>query len=228
MRKATCEKCGAVYKVPDSVTAKRVRCKKCSGVVSVPALELAEAALEEIEDTPGPSDEPNEGVGLDPGKGLQGTRPRKQRRRHPVGLGGWLILVFLHMILAIVSLVILITYGYLPLMADVAVSPNEYEPGLGPFLKFELLMLLGFLIVEIAALVFFYKKHRLFPKIYIGIRLAYIVWLLLNAGAYRLIAPDEPVFDSDTIGNLIQSRVAAVVWISYMLHSKRVANTFVN
>lgn len=54
MRRATCERCGAVYKVPDSVTAKRVRCKKCSGVVSVPPLELD--VLEEIEDTPAPSD----------------------------------------------------------------------------------------------------------------------------------------------------------------------------
>jgi hypothetical protein len=174
------------------------------------------------------SDELNEGVGLDPGKGLQGTRPRKQRRRHPVGLGGWLILVFFHMILAPVLSVIVITKVYLPLMADVAVSPNEYEPGLALFLKFELLVVLGFLIVEIAALVFFFKKHRLFPKIYIGLSLAYIVWLLLDAGAYRLIAPDEPVFDSDTIEALIQSSVVAVVWISYMLHSKRVANTFVN
>jgi hypothetical protein len=52
MRRATCEKCGSVYKVPDSVAAKRVRCKKCLGVVSVPALELEEAVLEEIEVTP--------------------------------------------------------------------------------------------------------------------------------------------------------------------------------
>jgi antitoxin component YwqK of YwqJK toxin-antitoxin module len=127
-----------------------------------------------------------------------------------------------------VATVILITNVYLPVMTDVAVSPNEYEPWLAPFLKFELLVILGFLIVEMTALVFFYKKHRLFPKIYIGLRLADIVWVLLASGAYRLVVPDEPVLDSDTIGKLIQSSVAAAVWIPYMFHSKRVANTFVN
>ena len=55
MRRATCEGCGAVYKIPDSVTASRVRCKKCQGVVSVSALEPAEAGLGEIEATPAPS-----------------------------------------------------------------------------------------------------------------------------------------------------------------------------
>jgi len=177
------------------------------------------------------SDEPNEGVELNlaTGEPLSSSQPDKAHSdAGPVGLGGWLILIALHVIGAIVGTVGAITMMYLPLMADLASSPNEYGPGVILLVAFELLVFLAFLIVEITELVFFFKKHRLFPKIYIGLSLAYIVWPLLDAGAYWLIFPDEPVLDPETIEALVRAVLSAVIWISYMRHSKRVANTFVN
>ena len=177
------------------------------------------------------SDEPNEGVELNlaTGEPLSSSQPDKAHSdAGPVGLGGWLILIALHVIGAIVGTVGAITMMYLPLMADIASSPNEYGPGVILLVAFELLVFLGFLIVEITELVFFFKKHRLFPKIYIGLSLAYIAWPFLDAGVCWLTAPDEPVLDPYTLMAGVHATCVALIWIPYMLRSKRVANTFVN
>jgi len=145
----------------------------------------------------------------------------------PVGLGGWLILIAIHVIGSILATIGALAL-YLPLIPEVNASPEEYPSGLFAVLVFDLLIFLAFLAVEIFQLVCFFKKRRLFPKIYIGLSLAYIAWPLLDAGSYWLVAPDEPVFDPDTIKALVRSIGSALIWISYMLQSKRVANTFVN
>lgn len=176
------------------------------------------------------SDEPDEGVELDlaTGEPLYSSQPEKAHSdEEPVGLGGWLILIALHVIGAILA-----TVGALTMtssaIADVAASPDSYPSGLYVVISFEILVFLAFLVVEIIQLIFFFKKRRLFPKIYIGLSLAYIAWPLLDSGAYWLIAPDLPFFDYDTMQALVRATGSAVVWIWYMLESKRVANTFVN
>lgn len=176
------------------------------------------------------SDEPNEEVELDlaTGKPLSSSQPDNvQPDVELVGLGGWLILIGLHVIFSILATVGALAF-YLTSIPEVAASTEEYPSGLLPVLAFDCLAMLVFFLVEVTELVFFFKKHRLFPKIYIGLTLAYIVWPLLDSGTYWLIAPDEPVFDPGTIEALVQAIFSAVIWISYMLQSKRVANTFVN
>jgi hypothetical protein len=175
-------------------------------------------------------DEPDEGVELDlaTGEPLYSSEPEKARSDEElVGLGGWLIVVGIQIVLtAIASVGAIVIHA--ALVAELSASPDSYPSGLFPILAFEVLCLFAFLVVEIIQCVFFFKKRRLFPKIYIGLSLAYIAWPLLDSGAYWLIDPDEPFFDQDTLKALVQSIGSAVVWIWYMIESKRVANTFVN
>jgi len=145
----------------------------------------------------------------------------------PVGLGGWLILIAIQVIGAILGSGSNLTL-YLQLIPEVSASPEGHTSGIFALLIFEFLASLAFFAVAILQIVCFFKKRRLFPKIYIGLSLAYIAWPLLDAGAYWLIAPDEPFFDHDTLKSLVQASGSALIWITYMLQSKRVANTFVN
>jgi len=50
----------------------------------------------------------------------------------------------------------------------------------------------------------------------------------LDAFAIQLVLPDEPVFDTETTRELYRSIISGIIWIPYMLLSKRVKATFVN
>ena len=73
----------------------------------------------------------------------------------------------------------------------------------------------------------FFTKKRLFPKAYIAISLAAIAFILLDAGVAKLVIPAVPMFDTETVTNLVRASVAAAIWIPYMLVSKRVKATFI-
>jgi hypothetical protein len=46
-------------------------------------------------------------------------------------------------------------------------------------------------------------------------------------GALQVL-PGEPVFDPDTVKELMRSLFMVVVWVPYILASKRVKATFIN
>ena len=74
----------------------------------------------------------------------------------------------------------------------------------------------------------FFSKKKLFPKVYIGMILFTLVFIILDAFAVKMIIVDEPVFDPETLKELLQTVITALIWIPYMLISKRVKATFIN
>ena len=70
-------------------------------------------------------------------------------------------------------------------------------------------------------------KSRDFPKWYIGIAVFSLVYIVADAFAIKLVLPNEPIFDPDTIKELLRSVIMVVVWVPYMLVSKRVKATFI-
>ena len=74
----------------------------------------------------------------------------------------------------------------------------------------------------------FFSKKKLFPKLYIGMLLFSLVFIVLDALAIKMVMPSEPVFDPDTLKELLRTVVASAIWIPYMLVSKRVKATFIN
>ncbi len=73
---------------------------------------------------------------------------------------------------------------------------------------------------------FFTKKTDL-PKWYIGIAVFSLIYVLADAFAVKLVLPNEPVFDPDTIKEVARSVIMVVIWVPYMLVSKRVKATFI-
>lgn len=73
----------------------------------------------------------------------------------------------------------------------------------------------------------FFKKHNLFPRMYIAIVLIKLVAVPADAWLVSLVVPDEPIFDPATLGQFFQTLVSAVIWVPYMFVSKRVKQTFV-
>ncbi len=73
----------------------------------------------------------------------------------------------------------------------------------------------------------FFNKSRDFPKWYIGIAVFSLVFIVADAFAIKLVLPNEPVFDPDIIKELMRSVIMVVVWVPYMLVSKRVKATFI-
>ena len=73
----------------------------------------------------------------------------------------------------------------------------------------------------------YFSKHYLFPKVYIAIVAISLVFIPLDALLATFVLPDEPMFDPDTTKDFARALISALIWVPYMLISKRVKATFV-
>ena len=150
------------------------------------------------------------------------------------GLGGWLVLVGIGLVLSPIRLVFQSAIVFVPVFQDgtwqAITDPNsaQFIPYVGMLISFEILVNISFLLMGIALLYLFFTKHKLFPKAYIGFSIISVSLLLIDAWASTLVFPDMPMFDAETAGELARGLVAAAIWIPYMLVSKRVKATFIH
>lgn len=84
-----------------------------------------------------------------------------------------------------------------------------------------------FVLTSFVLLYLFFKKHYLFPKVFISVCIAMIIFILIDASLIKLILPNEEIFDSDTASELMRSIFYGMIWIPYMMFSKRVKVNFV-
>lgn len=149
------------------------------------------------------------------------------------GLGGWLILVGLGLI--ITPLRISITYGpmFYSVFTDgtfgILTTPGteHYHWLWGPLLVFEAIFNSLMLLASVLLLYLFFTKHYLFPKVFIATIAISLIFIPFDAWLGSLILTDQPVFDPDTTKEFARTLFSAVVWVPYMLVSKRVEATFV-
>jgi hypothetical protein len=135
------------------------------------------------------------------------------------GIGGWLILPAIGLVLgAIVSVVSLI--ASLLLFSDVA------DAGYGGLYALEILVELGLLIFLIYAATRFFGKRRNAPSTVIALMIAGIVasglLLVIELGA----GAEEFAIESGKV--LVRGVIGAAIWIPYFRVSKRVKATFVH
>ena len=144
------------------------------------------------------------------------------------GIGGWLVLVSIGVTLRpLVLLGQLVTSPHHSFNQDVweamtIPGHDSYQEALGPVIIAEtagnLLMLIGNLLM----VVLFYRRQRAFP-------LTFIAVIAFSAGTHllkNLETTKSSAAISDGMRAAIQSVAQAIVWIPYMLVSRRVKATF--
>jgi hypothetical protein len=148
------------------------------------------------------------------------------------GLGGWLILVGLS-VLTYPVFSFFNLHAYIPFLSapgqwDLLTNPaNEEYDALYSTFVFAKLSVTAILLGISATLAWaFLSKKRIFPKMFIAILLAAPVVALVDAKIVNHFFPDEEVFSRDIIEELLNYIFGIVVWIPYLLVSKRVAITF--
>lgn len=151
----------------------------------------------------------------------------------PKGLGGWLILVIVGLVISPIRISYFLATTHLPLFYDgtwvelTTFGTNSYDPFWAPLLIFEVVGNVITIVLAIVTLMFVLRRSRHAP------RLA-IIWLAFTAGfvavdyfAANLIPAVAAQADVENIKELVRSLVAAGIWIPYFLRSERVKATFV-
>jgi hypothetical protein len=157
----------------------------------------------------------------------------QSEQKLPKGIGGWLILPLLALILSPLIKIYMIYEDLWPIFSsdyweDLTSPTSElYHPLWTRVLIFEVAGNLTIFLLGLAALVSFLKKSRKAPRLV-------ILWLLL---ALAFVAADSyfrsyipgAVQEYDTIfsSELWRAAIPAAIWIPYFLISKRVKATFV-
>jgi hypothetical protein len=143
----------------------------------------------------------------------------------PKGIRGWLILPAFG---TCISPLVLIA-------SLVATMPNydrawnlrgRLPAGLMAFVSVEFIGNLAFIVGWIAAVVLLVTKSRGFPRLYVGLMLGMLAFLvadlLISSVAFN-ISPNP----SD-VTSIVRTAFVSAIWCPYMLSSKRVQNTFVS
>lgn len=161
------------------------------------------------------------------------TAPAAATIDGPKGIGGWLVLPAIGLVVTPFWIVITFVRDLLPVFDGetwaMLTTPGSavYHPALAPLLIFELaanLFLLGF---TCYLLYLFFNKSRNLPPLMIA-------WLLVSG---VIVAVDTfwglqiPIVAADAgtsyYKDLIRAVIAIAIWVPYFTVSKRVKNTFV-
>ncbi len=149
----------------------------------------------------------------------------------PEGLGGWLVLVCIGLILSPLRLGALLARDYLPIFRDgtweslIDSTSAGYHPPLAALMLFELVINVAFIAFSIWLLILFFRKSSRFPKMAIVLYAANAAFVL--ADTVTLSAIGFEAFDFSSMREIMRSLISAAIWVPYMLLSRRVKNTFV-
>lgn len=153
--------------------------------------------------------------------------------RHVSGIGGWLVFVAIGIILSPIAILVQVLPIYLDMFSngswEVLTTPGyeAYNPLWIPIVIGEMVTNGGLIVAWVFLAVLFFSKKKLFPKLYIGILIFTLAFLLLDTLAVKVVLPDEPMFDPDTMTAIIRTVMVVIIWVPYMLVSKRVKATFI-
>ena len=158
-------------------------------------------------------------------KGLQKSIPH---------LGGWLIVVGIGLFAAPLRICVQALGAFLPLFQDntwASISTPgiaTYRPILASMIVIELTLNVALILASIVLIVLFFSKRRIFPKLFIWVTLGSLGIIVLDAVAMYILMPERGLLSADTSHEIARSLLVALVWVPYMMVSRRVRATFVN
>jgi hypothetical protein len=150
------------------------------------------------------------------------------------GLGGWLVLVGIGLCVAPIVRIVSIgqhweSYFSLQIWELVTMPTSaSYHPLYGPLLIYEVFSNIIMFGLNLFTLCLFFKKHRAFPKVFIALALCNALFLILDhIGGGMIPSIYSSKNHAKGQSDVIRALFYAVIWISYMLKSRRVKATFV-
>jgi ABC-type multidrug transport system permease subunit len=148
------------------------------------------------------------------------------------GLRGWLILVGIGVTVAPIKIATGFPIFYNIFESgswDILTTPGTpaYHPFWSTLLSLEILVNLGIFIAAVYLAFLFFTKKKQFPKFYIGIVVFSLVFVLIDALLTKIVVPNDPIFDPAIVKQLITGLVTVLIWVPYMVRSKRVKATFI-
>lgn len=139
------------------------------------------------------------------------------------GLGGWLIpLAFL---VVISPLNVITNFGQRFIFLF---SNGFYEAFFSVHIWGAIIINAIVIAIKIYLIFLFFGKRALFPKLYILDASIPPIFFLTRIILIKISNPNEIIFGSETIGEFMVIGIQAIIFVSYMLFSKRVKATFVN
>ena len=148
------------------------------------------------------------------------------------GLGGWLILVGLVVVMSPIRQIMV----FVPLYSQIFFEGSweeltrpggsAYNPFWGPIIIGELVVNLTLFFTWIYTAYLFFSKNKRFPLLFRSLLIFTLCFILVDAAVIKLVLPNEPIFDPETIKEVGRTIVAVLIWVPYTLVSKRVKNTF--
>jgi hypothetical protein len=166
-------------------------------------------------------------------EGAEQNKPEAAEQNKLEGLGGWLMLVALGIILAPLR----IAAETFPIYSEVFSSgawaaittpgTEDYVPYLASYVYAEGVINVGMIMAWVYIGFLFFTRKKAFPQWFIGILLFTLAFIVVDALWSTFVLPGEPVFDADTTKQLVRSLIYTAIWMPYMLVSERVKLTFV-
>jgi hypothetical protein len=157
----------------------------------------------------------------------------------PVGIGGWLILPIIHLVLNAGLILFYLAKGFAkgfanglaegaPQAATAPAPPVEFSPGVDFAMALSLFSLL-IVAYAVFCLIQFFRKKKSVPRLMI---VFYILLLVLVGASYYLVTqfpelPHSPKMVGEATMGIVRTVIAVAIWIPYFLVSVRVKNTFV-
>ena len=152
----------------------------------------------------------------------------------PEGLGGWLILPLIGLIVTPIASLAAFFQVAAVMEPDnwqsmTAPGGEAYHPLWMPFFLFEEIYNIIYIVLSIYLLILVFKKSAKAPLLFIIFYALNLAMQAIDTGIYVIIAQTYPdLIDSDTYKDLIRAAIACLIWIPYFRRSVRVKNTFVH
>jgi len=143
-------------------------------------------------------------------------------RPEPHGIGGWLILPMLGTCISpFINL-----KGIGESLQEIGKPEfSMYIPSLRFFMIAELVVIFGLICAWVYAIVLLFRHKQRYPVLFNGLLLFTLVWGLAEVFIVSVYFEATP--DPSEVANVVRGFITCVIWVPYMMRSKRVANTFV-
>lgn len=149
------------------------------------------------------------------------------------GLGGWLVLVQIGLILSTINIILhLYRYTIPSLSPDVwnALTSEQsslYHPLWGPAIAFDAIYNMASLAFCFFILFCFYSKKSILPRLMIILYAVNLIVSIIEPFWINQLLSAEENNDGYKLGGTFRAALTCLIWIPYFLKSERVRNTFI-